>query len=414
MSNDPFGARTDIELSEGPTSFYRLTRLEEQGLAELDRLPFSIRILLENALRHSGGRYVGEDHVRAVAAWSPTNSGADLPFMPTRVVLQDFTGVPAVVDLAAMRDGLKALGGDPNRINPVVPADLVIDHSVQVDFFGTPEAYRKNVEREFERNRERYTLLRWAQHAFENFRVVPPGAGIVHQVNLEYLASVVHRRTEDGVSVAYPDTLVGTDSHTTMINGLGVVGWGVGGIEAEAILTGQPYYMLVPEVVGVKFTGELPEGATATDLVLHVVEMLRAHGVVGRFVEFYGPGLSKLTLPDRATLANMAPEYGATIGFFPVDDEVLAYLRGSGRSAGLVERVERISKEQNLFRTDETPDPEYTEMLQLNLSTVEPSVAGPKRPQDRIALADLPAAFGKDLPELLPAGFSVNGGARGR
>ena len=412
MSNDPFGARTDIELSEGPTSFYRLTRLEEQGLAELDRLPFSIRILLENALRHSGGQYVGEDHVRAVAAWSPTNSGADLPFMPTRVVLQDFTGVPAVVDLAAMRDGLKALGGDPNRINPVVPADLVIDHSVQVDFFGTPEAYRKNVEREFERNRERYTLLRWAQHAFENFRVVPPGAGIVHQVNLEYLASVVHRRTEDGVSVAYPDTLVGTDSHTTMINGLGVVGWGVGGIEAEAILTGQPYYMLVPEVVGVKFTGELPEGATATDLVLHVVEMLRAHGVVGRFVEFYGPGLSKLTLPDRATLANMAPEYGATIGFFPVDDEVLAYLRGSGRSAGLVERVERISKEQNLFRTDETPDPEYTEMLQLNLSTVEPSVAGPKRPQDRIALADLPAAFGKDLPELLPAGFSVNGGGK--
>jgi len=363
MSNDPFGARTDIELSEGPTSFYRLTRLEEQGLAELDRLPFSIRILLENALRHSGGRYVGEDHVRAVAAWSPTNSGADLPFMPTRVVLQDFTGVPAVVDLAAMRDGLKALGGDPNRINPVVPADLVIDHSVQVDFFGTPEAYRKNVEREFERNRERYTLLRWAQHAFKNFRVVPPGAGIVHQVNLEYLASVVHRRTEDGVSVAYPDTLVGTDSHTTMINGLGVVGWGVGGIEAEAILTGQPYYMLVPEVVGVKFTGELPEGATATDLVLHVVEMLRAHGVVGRFVEFYGPGLSKLTLPDRATLANMAPEYGATIGFFPVDDEVLAYLRGSGRSAGLVERVERISKEQNLFRTDETPDPEYTEIF---------------------------------------------------
>ena len=330
--------------------------------------------------------------------------------MPSRVVLQDFTGVPAVVDLAAMRDGLKALGGDPNRINPVVPADLVIDHSVQVDFFGTPEAYRQNVEREFERNKERYALLRWAQHSFKDFRVVPPGTGIVHQVNLEYLASVVHRRTENGTSVAYPDTLVGTDSHTTMINGLGVVGWGVGGIEAEAVLTGQPYYMLLPEVVGVKFTGELAEGATATDLVLHVVQMLRAHGVVGRFVEYFGSGLSKLTLPDRATLANMAPEYGATIGFFPVDDETLAYLRGSARSAELVERVERVSKEQRLFRTEATPDPEYTDVLHMDLGTVEPSVAGPKRPQDRIALGDLPRAFARDLPDLLPSGFSVNGG----
>ena len=413
MSNDPFSSLTRIDLMEGSTSFYSLATLEASGIAELDRLPFSIRILLENALRHSGGRYVGEEHVRAVAEWSPTNAGADVPFMPSRVVLQDFTGVPAVVDLAAMRDGLKALGGDPNRINPVVPADLVIDHSVQVDFFGTPEAYRQNVEREFERNRERYALLRWAQHAFEDFRVVPPGTGIVHQVNLEYLASVMHRRTEDGASVAYPDTLVGTDSHTTMINGLGVVGWGVGGIEAEAVLTGQPYYMLLPEVVGVKFTGELPEGATATDLVLHVVQMLRAHGVVGRFVEYFGPGLSNLTLPDRATLANMAPEYGATIGFFPVDDETLAYLKGSGRSAGLIERVERISKAQRLFRTDETPDPEFTEVLHMDLSTVEPSVAGPKRPQDRIALSDLPHAFARDLPALLPSGFSVNGdGAR--
>jgi aconitate hydratase len=409
MSNDPFGSLTKIDLKEGPTSFYSLATLEASGIADLDRLPFSIRILLENALRQSGGRYVSEDHVRAVAEWSPTNAGADLPFMPSRVVLQDFTGVPAVVDLAAMRDGLKALGGDPNRINPVVPADLVIDHSVQVDFFGTPEAYRQNVEREFERNRERYTLLRWAQHAFEDFRVVPPGTGIVHQVNLEYLASVMHRRVENGTPVAYPDTLVGTDSHTTMINGLGVVGWGVGGIEAEAVLTGQPYYMLLPEVVGVKFTGELPEGATATDLVLHVVEMLRAHGVVGRFVEYFGPGLSKLTLPDRATLANMAPEYGATIGFFPVDDETLAYLSGSGRSAELVERVERISKEQRLFRTDETPDPEFTDVLHMDLGTVEPSLAGPKRPQDRIALGDLPQAFKRDLPSLLPSGFSVNG-----
>ena len=413
MSNDPFGSLTNIDLMEGSTSFYSLEKLEASGITDLDRLPFSIRILLENALRHSGGRYVGEEHVKAVAEWSPTNAGADVPFMPSRVVLQDFTGVPAVVDLAAMRDGLKALGGNPDRINPVVPADLVIDHSVQVDFFGTPEAYRQNVEREFERNRERYALLRWAQHAFKDFRVVPPGTGIVHQVNLEYLASVVHRRTENGASVAYPDTLVGTDSHTTMINGLGVVGWGVGGIEAEAVLTGQPYYMLLPEVVGVKFTGELSEGATATDLVLHVVQMLRAHGVVGRFVEYFGPGLSKLTLPDRATLANMSPEYGATVGFFPVDDETLAYLSGSGRSAGLIERVERISKEQRLFRTDETPDPDFTDVLHMDLGTVEPSVAGPKRPQDRIALGELPQAFERDLPALLPSGFSVYGdGAR--
>ena len=409
MGNDPFGALSKLDLMEGSTSFYSLSTLEASGVADLDRLPFSIRILLENALRHSGGPYVEEDHVQAIAAWSPTNAGADVPFMPSRVVLQDFTGVPAVVDLAAMRDGLKALGGDPNRINPVVPADLVIDHSVQVDFFGTPEAYRQNVEREFERNRERYALLRWAQHAFEDFRVVPPGTGIVHQVNLEYLASVVHRRTENGMSVAYPDTLVGTDSHTTMINGLGVLGWGVGGIEAEAVLTGQPYYMLLPEVVGVKFTGELGEGATATDLVLHIVQMLRAHGVVGRFVEYFGPGLSNLTLPDRATLANMSPEYGATIGFFPVDDETLAYLSGSGRSAEVVERVERISKEQRLFRTDETPDPEFTEILHMDLGTVEPSLAGPKRPQDRIAVGDLPQAFSRDLPALAPSGFLVNG-----
>ena len=409
MGNDLFGALSKLDLMEGSTSFYSLSTLEASGVADLDRLPFSIRILLENALRHSGGPYVEEDHVQAIAAWSPTNAGADVPFMPSRVVLQDFTGVPAVVDLAAMRDGLKALGGDPNRINPVVPADLVIDHSVQVDFFGTPEAYRQNVEREFERNRERYALLRWAQHAFEDFRVVPPGTGIVHQVNLEYLASVIHRRTENGMSVAYPDTLVGTDSHTTMINGLGVVGWGVGGIEAEAVLTGQPYYMLLPEVVGVKFTGELGEGATATDLVLHIVQMLRAHGVVGRFVEYFGPGLSNLTLQDRATLAHMSPEYGATIGFFPVDDETLAYLSGSGRSAEVVERVERISKEQRLFRTDETPDPEFTEILHMDLGTVEPSLAGPKRPQDRIAMGDLPQAFSRDLPALAPSGFLVNG-----
>jgi aconitate hydratase len=407
---DPFGALTTVDLPEGPTSYYRLSRLEEEGVIDsLDRLPFSIRVLLENALRHAGGAYVAEDHVRAVAQWSPTNAGADLPFMPTRVVLQDFTGVPAVVDLAAMRDGLREMGGDPSRINPVVPADLVIDHSVQVDYFGTTDAFRLNVEKEFERNRERYALLRWAQEAFDNFSVVPPGTGIVHQVNLEYLASVIHRREYDGTFLAYPDTLVGTDSHTTMVNGLGVVGWGVGGIEAEAVVLGQPYYMLLPEVVGMKLTGTLPEGATATDLVLRVTEMLRAHGVVGRFVEYYGAGLSGLSLPDMATLANMSPEYGATIGFFPVDDSTLEYLRGTGRDEAMVRRVETVSKELGLYRTDDTPDPEFTSTLELDLSTVEPSLAGPKRPQDRIRMADMRTQFEKDLPALVPAGFELPG-----
>ncbi len=407
---DPFGALADLDLAEGPTSYYRLPRLEEEGIVTLDRLPFSIRILLENTLRHAGKGLVGEDDVRRVAAWSPTNAGAAFPFMPSRVVLQDFTGVPAVVDLASMRSALSAMGGDPKRINPVVPADLVIDHSVQVDYYGTPEALKLNVEKEFERNRERYALLRWAQEAFEDFSVVPPGTGIVHQVNLEYLASVIHRRDEAGRFLAYPDTLVGTDSHTTMVNGLGVVGWGVGGIEAEAVLLGQPYYMLLPEVVGVRLLGILPEGATATDLVLRVVEMLREHGVVGRFVEYYGPGLSNLTLPDRATLANMGPEYGATIGFFPVDDVTLNFLAGTGRSPELVERVERVSKEMGLFRTEGTPDPQYTSVLELDISTIEPSVAGPKRPQDRIPLTKLKASFESDLPKLVPTGFSLDGG----
>ncbi len=415
--NDPFGALTSRTLSEGETHYYRLGRLEEDGMTEIARLPFSIRILLENALRNAEQGYVSADDVRAIAEWSPEKAGANIPFLPSRVVLQDFTGVPAVVDLAAMREGIHALDGDPAKINPVVPADLVIDHSVQVDYFGSPDAYRLNVEREMERNRERYQLLRWGQHAFENFRVVPPGTGIVHQVNLEYLASVVHRRAEDGMQLAYPDTLVGTDSHTTMINGLGVVGWGVGGIEAEAVLLGQPYYMLLPEVVGVKLTGTLPEGATATDLVLHVTELLRGHGVVGRFVEFFGRGLSGLPLPDRATIANMAPEYGATIGFFPVDRETLRYLEGTGRPEALVERVEAISREQGLFRTDETPDPEYTTTLHLDLSDVVPSLAGPRRPQDRVALAKLPASFDRELPGLLPQGFSLpekESGSRGR
>jgi aconitate hydratase len=408
LKKDPFGARTVVDLPEGATAIYRPARLVDDGVLDsLDRLPFSIRILLENALRHAGGDYVGRDHVLAVAQWSPTSAGADVPFMPTRVVLQDFTGVPAVVDLAAMRDGLKDLGGDPARINPVVPADLVIDHSVQVDFFGFADAFRLNVEKEFERNRERYALLRWAQEAFANFSVVPPGTGIVHQVNLEYLASVIHRREHDGAFVAYPDTLVGTDSHTTMVNGLGVVGWGVGGIEAEAVVLGQPYYMLLPEVVGMKLTGTLPEGATATDLVLRVTEMLRAHGVVDKFVEYYGAGLSNLTLPDKATLANMSPEYGATIGFFPVDEQTLRYLRGTARPEQLVQRVERISKELGLFRTDDTPDPEFTSTLELDLSTVEPSLAGPKRPQDRVRLADMRKQFYKDLPGLMPAGSKI-------
>ncbi len=410
---DPFGALATVDLSEGATSFYRLARLEEEGLVRLDRLPFSIRVLLENVLRNAGDGYVSTDHVAAVAAWSPSNAGTDFPFMPTRVVLQDFTGVPAIVDLASMRDGIREMGGDPARINPLVPADLVIDHSVQVDFFGTGYAFEKNVAREYERNRERYALLRWAQEAFENYSVVPPGTGIVHQVNLEYLASVIHRREHAGTHLAYPDTVVGTDSHTTMINGLGVVGWGVGGIEAEAVLLGQPYYMLLPEVVGVKLTGALPEGATATDLVLRVTELLRGHGVVGRFVEYYGAGLSGLSLPDKATLANMSPEYGATVGFFPVDEETLRYLHGTGRSPELVERVDRVAREQGLFRTDDTPDPEYTSTLDLDLSSIEPSVAGPKRPQDRIDLTDVRRAFARDLPTLVPSGFTSNGDAGG-
>ncbi len=402
---DPFSALATIDLPEGPTSFYRLGRLEELGMVSLDRLPFSIRVLLENVLRNAGDGYVTTAHVEAVASWSPARAGADFPFMPARVVLQDFTGVPAIVDLASMRDGIRALGGDPAKINPLVPADLVIDHSVQVDYFGTDYAFERNVAREYERNRERYALLRWAQEAFENYRVVPPGTGIVHQVNLEYLASVIHRRTHDGVAIACPDTVVGTDSHTTMINGLGVVGWGVGGIEAEAVLLGQPYYMLLPEVVGVKLTGTLPEGATATDLVLRVTEMLRMQGVVGRFVEYFGAGLSALSLPDRATLANMSPEYGATVGFFPVDAETLRYLEGTGRDPELVARVERIAREQGIFRTDDTPDPDYTTTLELDLSSIEPSVAGPKRPQDRIALTDVRSAFARDLPTLVPSGF---------
>jgi aconitate hydratase len=410
MTTNPFGARAPLPLPDGPATIFRLEALAAAGLTDLARLPFSIRILLENVLRHCGNGIVTEDHVRAVAAWSPTpDQGVEVPFMPGRVVLQDFTGVPCVVDLAAMREAMVALGGDPQKINPLVRTDLVIDHSVQVDFFGTPTAFQLNVEREMERNGERYALLRWAQQAFTNFSVVPPGTGIVHQVNLEYLASVVRLEREDGSTgareggrVAYPDTLVGTDSHTTMINGLGVVGWGVGGIEAEAVMLGQPYFMALPEVVGMRLSGRLPAGATATDLVLTATQMLRKHGVVNKFVEFYGPGLHTLGLADRATIANMAPEYGATIGFFPVDAETLAYLGRTGRSA-VVARVEQYCRAQHLFHTRETPDPEYSSRLELDLGLVEPSLAGPKRPQDRVPLTQVKPTFEAAVPSLVPA-----------
>jgi aconitate hydratase len=402
-TRDPFGVRDTLEWSGGRATVYRLDRLAEREDADLDRLPFSIRVLLENVLRSAGDGIATEAAVRALLRWSPApGAGADVevPFRPTRVLLQDFTGVPAVVDLAALRSAMARAGGDPERIDPVVPADLVIDHSVQVDEYGTPAAFLYNVEREIERNRERYQLLKWAQGAFRNFRVVPPGTGIVHQVNLEYLATVVDCRAVDGEDVAFPDTLVGTDSHTTMVNGLGVLGWGVGGIEAEAVLLGEPYFLSVPEVVGVKLTGALPEGATATDLVLHVTELLRRTGVVGRFVEFFGPGLGTLSLADRATIANMAPEYGATCGFFPVDAETLRYLAQTGRDPELVDRVERYTKLQRLFRTDGTPDPEYTQVVGLDLGTVEPSLAGPRRPQDRVPLRDVARSFRAALAQL--------------
>ncbi|HQU72272.1 MAG TPA: aconitate hydratase AcnA, partial [Calditrichia bacterium] len=360
----------------------------------LNRMPVSIRILLENALRNEDGRLVERKDIDALIAYDPAQKPTkEVPFMPARVVLQDFTGVPAVVDLAVMRDAIADLKGDPSKINPIVRADLVIDHSVQVDSFGVDEAYLINTKKEFERNKERYSVMRWAQGSFENFSVVPPGTGIVHQVNLEYLASVVMTRETPEGTVAYPDTLVGTDSHTTMINGLSVMGWGVGGIEAEAVMLGQPYYMLIPQVIGFKIKGRLPEGATATDLVLRVTEMLRAKGVVGKFVEYFGEGLSQLSLADRATLANMSPEYGATMGFFPIDDETLNYMRLTARNPETIDLVEAYAKAQGLFRTAETPDPVYTDTLELDLSTVEPALAGPKRPQDRIVLGNMGAAF---------------------
>jgi aconitate hydratase len=398
MKSDVFSARSAISTSHGTTTIYRLSALQKAGLAPaLDRLPFSIKILLEAVLRNMDGELVSEDDVRNLAGWrasAPTS--VEVPFMPARVLLQDLTGVPAVVDLASMRAAFKRLGGDPRKINPLVPVDLVIDHSVQVDVSATPEALKRNSEIEFERNRERFEFLRWGQNAFANFRVVPPATGICHQVNLEFLSTVVMAHKQDGAVVAFPDTVVGTDSHTTMINGLGVLGWGVGGIEAEAGMLGQPLYMVAPPVVGVKIVGRLREGVTATDLALTVTQILRKKGVVEKFVEFYGTGLSQLSLPNRATLANMCPEYGATVGFFPVDQETLDYLGRTGRQAG-ADLVERYSKEQGLFRTDATPDPEFTETLDLDLGTVEPSLAGPKRPQDRLPLAQMKTAFRQAL-----------------
>jgi aconitate hydratase len=396
--NDPFGAKATLRTASGDLTIYRLAALERQSHVRIDRLPMSIRVLLENVLRHVGSGIATVDDVTALAAWNARKPGRrELPFMPARVVLQDFTGVPAIVDLAAMRSAMQRIGGDPRRINPLVPVDLVIDHSVQVDQFGSAGSLGINEDIEFARNRERYEFLRWGQQAFDNFRVVPPAMGIVHQVNLEYLAKVVQRREVDGQNVAMPDTLVGTDSHTTMINGLGVLGWGVGGIEAEAVMLGQPIYLLPPEVVGFRLSGRLPEGATATDLVLTVTQMLRQHGVVEKFVEFYGDGLAELSLADRATLANMSPEYGATMGYFPIDDETLRYLERTGRTREEVDLVERYAKEQLLFRTDATPEPEFTETLHLELATVEPSLAGPKRPQDRVRLSEMKSSFRRAL-----------------
>jgi aconitate hydratase len=391
---NPFGARDVLPLASGSVAYYRLATLAKATGLDLSRQPMTVKIILENLLRHADGLVATDDDVVALARWSgAVTDPTPFPFWPARVLLQDLTGVPAVVDLAAMRSAAARLGGDPSKVNPLIPADLVIDHSVQVDRYGSTLAFSFNVEQEYARNTERYALLRWAQGAFDNFLLVPPDTGIVHQVNLEYLAKVVQRRDVDGESVAYPDTLVGTDSHTTMVNGLGVLGWGVGGIEAEAALLGQPLELTTPIVVGLRFTNALPEGATATDLVLTVTELLRKHGVVNKFVEFYGPGLSQLTIADRATLGNMAPEYGATVGLFPIDDETLRYLHLTGREAALIDLVERYAKEQSLFRTDGAPEPVFSEQVELDLATVVPSLAGPRRPQDRVPLSSVPQSF---------------------
>ncbi len=405
MSSNSFNSRSVLKVGKKEYEIHRLSALDEQGISTA-HLPYSLRILLENLLRTEDGRNVRPEDVRALAAWGSKANGnqqseKEIAFTPSRVLLQDFTGVPCVVDLAAMRDAMKSLGGDPNLINPLQPVELVIDHSVQVDEFGTAQAFETNALLEFQRNKERYSFLRWGQTGFHNLAIVPPDTGIVHQVNLEYLARVVFVQETGGKRGAYPDTLVGTDSHTTMVNGLGVLGWGVGGIEAEAAMLGQPVSMLIPAVVGVKLTGRLREGATATDLVLVITEMLRRHGVVGKFVEYFGPGLCDLPLADRATIANMSPEYGATCGIFPVDSETLRYLRLTGRSGEQIALVEAYCREQGLFHDEKTPEATYSELLALDMTTVEPSLAGPKRPQDRVLLSNAGDSFNKALPSLI-------------
>jgi aconitate hydratase len=401
MSLNSFGTRTPLTVGSDTFDTYSLPALQKAGVGDPDRLPFSLKILLENLLRREDHAFVHPADIEALASWRPgSSSSREISFMPARVLLQDFTGVPCVVDLAAMRDGIVRLGGDPERVNPLQPVELVIDHSVQVDHFGRADALQLNAALEYQRNRERYVFLRWGQTAFRNFRVVPPETGIVHQVNIEYLARVVCRDQVAGRPAAFPDTVFGTDSHTTMVNGLGVVGWGVGGIEAEAAMLGQPSSMLIPPVVGYQLSGQLPEGTTATDLVLTITEALRRKGVVGAFVEFYGPGLRHLTIADRVTLGNMCPEYGATVAIFPIDDMTLEYLRFTGRDAGQVTLVESYAKAQGLFRTDATPDAVYSDTLSLDLGTVEPSLAGPRRPQDRVPLARASASFSSALPDL--------------
>ncbi|MEZ6094974.1 MAG: aconitate hydratase AcnA [Pirellulaceae bacterium] len=413
---DPFAARATFDSGNGPVGIFQLGKLEEKGLTKISRLPYSIRILLESVLRNYDGHAVTEEDVANLAGWNAKDPAkVEIPYKPARVVLQDFTGVPAVVDLAAMRAAMSRLGGNAKRINPLIPVDLVIDHSVQVDRFGSADALKENVELEFQRNNERYEFLRWGQQAFDNFRVVPPNVGIVHQVNLEYLAKCVFRREDADGPIAVPDTLVGTDSHTTMINGLGVLGWGVGGIEAEAAMLGQPIYMLLPQVIGFEITGKLQPGTTATDLVLTVTEILRKKGVVDKFVEFYGSGVSNMSLADRATIANMAPEYGATMGFFPIDSETLNFLSRTGRSDEEVRLVETYSKAQQTFRTDDAPIPEFTDVVKLDLGSVHPSLAGPKRPQDRIELSSMQSSFRKSLTTpVAERGFGLSDADLGR
>ncbi len=413
-SNNSFGTRTTLSATGSTFEIFSLPALERQGFPLVSQLPYSIKILLENLLRLEDGRFVDAEGIRALASWDlRTELEREIAFSPARVLLQDFTGVPAVVDLAAMRDGMARLGGDAGRVNPLQPVELVIDHSVQVDYFGQADAFRLNAELEFSRNKERYAFLKWGQNAFRNFRVVPPDTGIVHQVNLEYLARVVCSEKTDGVMQAFPDTLVGTDSHTTMVNGLGVLGWGVGGIEAEAAMLGQPISMLVPPVLGFKLTGRLVEGVTATDLVLTVTERLRKHGVVGKFIEFFGAGLEHLSIADRATLGNMCPEYGATVAIFPIDEMTLDYLRLTGRDPARVQLVERYAREQGLFRLAGAPDPRYSETLSLDLTTVEPSLAGPRRPQDRVSLKQAKPQFAAALGSMLADKKGTAGGSTG-